>query len=111
MWKINLKENNPPLDVALATMEIEIEKAKFTNEVAVKVLHGYGSHGKGGIILIETRKLLEKLKKQKKIKDFLFGDKWNCFDDKTKKLFLKDKSMIDDEDLNKNNPGITIIIL
>lgn len=111
MWTINLKKENPPLDVALAIIEIELEKAIFSQEIAVKILHGYGSHGKGGVILIKARELLSQMKKERKIKDYLFGDKWNVFDDKTKKLLQKDKSLADDEDLNKNNPGITIVVL
>lgn len=72
MWTINLKENTPPLDVAIAQFEIELEKAKFAKERAVKVLHGYGSHGRGGAILLEIRKLLAKMKKEKAIEDFFF---------------------------------------
>lgn len=111
MWTINLKEGNPPLDVALAIMEIELEKAIFAKEIAVKILHGYGSHGKGGIILLEARKKLAQMKKSKKIKDYFLGDKWNVFDNKSKYLLQQNKALSDDEDLNKNNPGITIVVL
>lgn len=109
MWIIDLKENSPPVDIALAKFEIELERAIYSKEVAVKVLHGYGSHGKGGIILNEVRTLLAKMKKQRKIKDYFFGDKWNVFENQ--KLISKDKNLADDEDLNKNNPGITIVVL
>ena len=111
MWVINLKENSPPLDLALAQVEIEIEQASFAGERVLKILHGYGSHGKGGVILIESRKLLSEMKKKGQIQDFFFGDKWNNFDEKTKKLIMQTKALADDEDLNKNNPGITIVVL
>lgn len=111
MWTINLKENAPPLDVAIAQFEIELERAKFAKERAIKVLHGYGSHGRGGAILLEIRKLLAKMKKEKAIEDFFFGDRWNSYDKQTSKLLMQDKGLSDDEDLNKSNPGITIIVL
>ena len=111
MWTINLKENSPPLDVAIAEFEIQLEKAQFASVSALKVLHGYGSHGKGGIILMEIRRLLAKLKKEGKIKDFFFGDNWNVYNKTTSRLLMQDKSLADDEDLNKNNPGITIVML
>ncbi len=111
MWTINLKENSPPLDVALAYFEIELEKALFAKVKVVKVLHGYGSHGRGGAILLETRKLLAKMKKEKAIEDFFFGDRWNSHDKFTSRLLMQDKKLADDEDLNKNNPGITIVVL
>lgn len=111
MWVINLKENSPPLEVALAKIAIEIEQASFAGEKVLKILHGYGSHGTGGVISTESRKLLSKLKKENKIKDFFFGDKWNAFDKKAQALIMQTKTLADDDDLNKNNPGITIVVL
>lgn len=43
--------------------------------------------------------------------DFFGGDKWNLFDKDTQKILLLDKSIYNDEDMNKANPGITIIQL
>ncbi len=108
---INLKEFSPSVDYALAIVEIEIEKAISEKVTAIKVLHGYGSHGYGGVILVELRRRLQFLKRQKKISDYFGGDKWNMFDKLTLNLLNKDKSISGDCDLNNNNPGITIIII
>ena len=108
---VNLKEFSPNLEIALATIEIEIENAKRENVSAIKVLHGYGSHGKGGIILIELRKLLNQFKKQNKILDYFGGESWNISNQQTLFVLNRDKSIWGDEDLNKANPGITIIVL
>lgn len=108
---VNLKEFSPTVDYALALVEIEIERAKFDGTVAIKVLHGYGSHGKGGAILLELRKRLRLLKKGGKIKNYISGDKWNIFDKDALDALSRDKTIFGDEDLNKANPGITIIIL
>ncbi len=108
---INLKENNPTVDYALAVVEIEIENAVKENVSVLKILHGYGSHGKGGAILLQLRKRLATLKKQNKITDYFGGDKWNMFDEKTMFALGRDKSIALDEDLNKSNPGITIVII
>lgn len=108
---INLKEDNPSLDYALALVELEIENAKIAGDHVIKVLHGYGSHGKGGVILVEIRKFLKQLKKQKLIKDYLSGDGWSVFNREIFSLLNQDKTMAGDEDLDRNNPGITIIIL
>ncbi len=108
---INLKENSPSVEYALAVVEIEIEKSKLENVKVIKVLHGYGSHGKGGKILLELRRMLHSCKKSGKITDFFAGDKWNIFDKQTLSALERDKSIYGDEDLNKHNPGITIIII
>ncbi len=106
---INLKEGSPTVDYALAIVEIEIENAKKEGCSCIKVLHGYGSHGKGGAILLALRRRLQVLCKQGKITDFFAGDEWNIFSPRTMAILNKDKSVVGDEDLNKTNPGITII--
>ncbi len=111
MRLIDLKQNSPTVDYALAITEIELEAAKKEGLVAVKVLHGYGSHGRGGTILVELRRQLQRWKKQNLIKDYFGGDKWNMFDPTTLEILQKDKTIYGDEDLNKANPGITIIYL
>ena len=108
---INLKENRQLLDVALATVEIELEHAAAENVSVIKVLHGYGSHGKGGVILIELRRKLGDLKRHGKIVDFFGGDDWNIFNKRAQFALNRDKTIAGDEDLNKANPGITIIVL
>ena len=106
---INLKENSATVDYALAVIEIEIEGAKREGVIAIKVLHGYGSHGKGGAIALELRKQLRLWKNSGLIVDYFGGDNWNMFDKKTLKILELDKSICNDEDMNKSNPGITII--
>lgn len=106
---INLKECSPTVDYALAVVEIEIENAKAEGVTAIKVLHGYGSHGRGGVILVELRRRLRQLKNQNKITDYFGGDEWNIFSPRTLAILNSDKSISGDEDLNKVNSGITII--
>ena len=64
---INIKNGFPPADVAVANMEIEIDALTFAGKKAVKVIHGYGSHGVGGEIKKQAHARLVELKKEKKI--------------------------------------------
>ena len=106
---INLKENNATVDYALAVIEIEIEGAKKEGIITLKVLHGYGSHGRGGAIKIELTKCLRQWKKSGFIVDYFGGEKWSIFSQETMNILEKDKSIYNDEDMEKANPGITII--
>lgn len=108
---IDLKRENCSVDYALAIVELEVESAKREGICAVKVLHGYGSHGKGGAILVNLRKHLLQWKKSGFIKDYFGGDKWNMFDKTTLEILMKDKTIYGDEDMNRANPGITIIYI
>ena len=105
---VNLKEGYS-VEQAIAILEIEIESAKKEGVIAIKVLHGYGSHGRGGVIRKTLLPLLARWKKSKFILDYFGGDKWNLFDPDTKRILLKDKSIYNDCDISNSNPGITII--
>jgi len=105
---VNLKEGYN-VEQALAILEIEIESAKKEGIVAIKVLHGYGSHGRGGVIKKALVPILASWKKSKFILDYFGGDKWNLFDQDARRILLKDKSIYNDCDISSSNPGITII--
>ena len=108
--EINLKDvANVEASVAILNMEIDLAKK---SEVSVlKLVHGYGSHGQGGAILKEVRRNLLILKKKGVIKDYFNGDKWNLFDKTVIEILNKDKRIVGDRDLNRNNPGITIVVV
>ncbi len=67
---INLKEVGH-VEASVAILDMEIENAKKEGVSVIKILHGYGSHGQGGLILQATRKELLLLKKKKKDKRIL----------------------------------------
>ncbi|MDD3397031.1 MAG: Smr/MutS family protein [Clostridia bacterium] len=107
---INLKENKATVEQALANLQSEIEialKYKFT---ALKIIHGYGSHGTGGAIFLAVRKYLNKLLIKKQISDIIAGNQWALQNEKTRKLLYLSPEWASDEDLNHSNPGITIIV-
>jgi hypothetical protein len=106
---VNLKEENFNVELALAVVEIEIECAKREGRAALKLLHGYGSHGRGGVIAIEVRKALFHWKKSGFITDYFGGDRWNMFEKCSQRILLKDKDIYADEDMGRANPGITIV--
>ena len=108
---LNLKENSPTVEQALAIMEIEINSCKAEGVKVIKIIHGYGSHGVGGIICYNVRKKLLQLKKQKVIKDFMLGQEWDMSNAKCIEILTDLKDCFGDEDLGHSNPGITIVVL
>ena len=108
---VNLKENAPSVDEAIANFKIELEICKKEGVKVIKFVHGYGSHGVGGVICMNIRKLCLSLKKQKVIKDFLLGNEWDISCEKCFNILTNLKDCYNDEDLNHQNPGITIVVL
>lgn len=108
---VNLKDDMPPVDIAVCNMELEIECAKVAGIRAIKFIHGYGSNGVGGLICKAVRERLASLKKQRIIKDYIFGEDWNLENPKCFKLLTELKSGYDGEDLNHANGGMTIVFV
>ena len=108
--EINLKDVGS-VQSSIAITNMEIENAPREGVTVIKLLHGYGSHGSGGVILKEVRKELAYLKRTHKIKDYFSGDKWNIFDAEIVEILNRDRSIVGDSDLCRNNPGITIVII
>lgn len=111
MKTLNLESEGYTVEHAIAMVEIEIDHSRKEGAVALKIVHGYGSHGRGGAILIALRKKLVSWKRSGFVKNYFYGDKWNLFDKDTRRILEKDKSIFGDEDFYTNNPGITIIEL
>ena len=111
MFTVNLKQDSPSVELAIANMEIEIEIAKKCGIGIIKFIHGYGSHGVGGAIMIAVRNRLRDLKKQKQIKDYFSGEEWDISNAKRFELISSVSNLYGDEDLNHTNPGITFVVI
>ncbi|MBQ0017396.1 MAG: hypothetical protein KBT30_02045 [Clostridiales bacterium] len=108
---LNIKEDMPPADVAVARLEIEIEAYTKTDVGVIKVIHGYGSHGTGGEIKKLLHNRLNQLKKHGKIKDFIPGEKWSDIVIENKGFVIDFPDLILDSDLKNYNNGITLVFL
>ncbi len=103
---IKLKSGLPTSITALENLFSEIN---MTQASLLKVIHGYGSSGKGGSIKKLIHQELHQLKKRKQISDFIPGEKLSLFDKRVQNLIIDFPELGKDEDMNKCNLGITII--
>lgn len=107
---INLKEE-VGLESALLKLENEVVYAKMEGIDVLIVIHGYGSHGQGGVIKTEVHKTLDTMLKHKKIFDFIPGEKWGEMREDRKYLQRNYPEIILQEQLINLNNGVTIILL
>jgi len=96
---------------AIKRITYNIKTAKPMGVTAIKLIHGYGSTGKGGGIRTETRKYLDRLKSRGEIKDYITGEKFSIFDEQTRKGFMACDMLRKDTDLERHNNGVTIVLL
>ncbi len=107
---INLKENQPTVELALALLEIELEVAKREGVMVLKVIHGYGSHGVGGAIKRSLKSWLMKAKRRNIIADYIPGEQW-VTSEKSPKYKEKCPEILGDPELYYANAGVTIIVI
>ncbi len=108
---INIKEHYPNSDYAVWLMEQAISDAKSEGIRVLVVVHGYGSHGKGGTIKMCAMQKLKILRKQGVIRAFVPGDNW-C-DTNEDKLLINSlcPETIISTDIGNLNSGVTVVLV
>jgi len=96
---------------ALRRVDMALATGQRSGCAAVKLIHGYGSTGKGGRIRTEVRRYLGELKAKGKVKAFILGEDFSIFSGETLRAFQACPALRQDRDLEKCNNGVTIIIL
>jgi len=107
----NVEAGLPTLEDARRVVIAEIKQAKREGVTVLKVIHGYGSSGKGGTLRIGLRKSFGLRKKEGVIKDFIAGEDFSIFDETTLDLLEAVPELRGDPDLGATNEGVTIIWL
>ena len=109
--KIDIKEGMPPVDIAIYELEKEIKLAKLEGIKVLKVVHGYGSHGKGGSIKKAVRQFVKVQKRLGLISDYVAGEGWSSSKVKPMGLLEDAPELLLNLDGERFNLGVTIIIL
>ena len=108
---LNIENGRPSLDDARRTVIDEIRKARREGVRVLKIIHGYGSSGKGGALNHGLRKSFALRKKEKVIKDFIPGESFDIFNATVLTLLEAVPALRGDPDLGTTNLGITILWL
>jgi phage gp16-like protein len=108
---LNIESGLPTIDEARQKLLAELRQAKQSGVIAIKIIHGYGSTGKGGTLRGALRKSLLRRKKEGLVTRVIFGEKWNVFEEDARYAIDRCPELRSDRDLNRSNEGITIAIL
>ncbi len=107
----NIEKGMPNVETAKRRLDMILAKELSSNTMAIKIIHGYGSSGVGGKLRTEIRKHLMLYARNRKIRDFIPGEEFTIFSEKTRKLLDRFSQVGKDSDLNKYNNGITVVVL
>lgn len=104
MKVINLEFGRPYVKEALERLDKELLSCKKEGIDVAKIIHGYGSTGKGGMIKEACR---DALSRRNDIKRIIYGEDFKILNNDAYELKLKEPEL---EDLfHCNNKGVTII--
>ena len=101
----------PPLDQALARLATELEAARLQGVRVLTLIHGYGSSGAGGVIRGEVRHQLEYERVRGRIRDLVPGEEIRARSPRIRELRRRFPALAGQVDLERPNPGITLVIL
>jgi hypothetical protein len=107
----NVEAGMPILDEARRLIMAQIKQGKREGARVLKIIHGYGSSGKGGTLCIGLRKSFRLRKKEGVIKDFIAGEDFSIFNQATLDLLEAVPELRADPDLGATNEGITVVWL
>src|ERR1035437_1189654 len=111
MEEIDIEYGMPTVDVAMPLLSARLRSMKKSGVKAVKIIHGYGSTGKGGRLRKATLTLLDEAKQSGLIREFVIGEQWSKFEVRTLTLIDRMPQLYKDQDLERHNRGITIAFL
>jgi hypothetical protein len=107
----NVEAGLPTLDEARRRVAEEIRRARREGVRVLKVIHGYGSSGKGGRLCVGLRKSFSMRKREGVIKDFIAGEDMSIFEEATLQLLEAVPELRRDPDVNAVNEGVTFLWL
>lgn len=110
IWEVNLELGRPSADEVLRRLENELAAKRRLRAKAMKIIHGYGSSGKGGRIRTASRKYLRAAQEQGRIYAVLPGERLTIFDEEARRLMARCPALRDDCDRERYNCGVTFVI-
>lgn len=110
MRTINIEAGMPSPQQAMTTLNNRIYAERASGAKCAKIIHGYGSTGKGGTIRIVCRQKLLEYRKRGLIKDFCAGEDLEPFSEDGRRFAEKCPEVRADVDWGRENNGITVVM-
>ena len=110
MKELNLEHGMPTVDTALRWLESELDAARKMRRPALKLIHGYGSSGRGGKIRTACRKYLRREAEAGRVRLVIRGEDFSIFSEATRRSFILCGELRHDRDLDRENRGVTFVV-
>ena len=101
----------PTVEQAIIRMDQAIRSAKSKGCEVLKLIHGYGSSGRGGAIRHEVQSALARHQRAGRIRAFVPGEEFSPFSNEARMAVDACPALAIDRDYTRSNHGITIVVL
>jgi len=108
---VNLEAGLPSREEARRKLESAVSQARKDGLFALKIIHGYGSSGKGGTLRFAVRGFLRQMKDRGEICLFVNGESFSQFEERSRELLRRHPELVMDQDLGSGNKGVTLVLL
>lgn len=108
---VNLEQGMPTVAAARQRLEQAIRTARARRTPVLKLVHGYGSSGKGGAIKRDVAQTLAGKLRAGEIRGFVAGEGFSPFDPAARKILDQCPELKNDRDYARGNDGITIVLV
>ncbi|HYH01085.1 MAG TPA: Smr/MutS family protein [Terriglobales bacterium] len=108
---INLENGRPTRNEAVLRLAFELRKARSAGAEVLKIIHGYGSSGVGGVLRFQVQSELRQSKERGEIRAFCPGEQWRISNEIAWDILKKYPELKQDSDLGRANKGITMVLL
>ena len=111
LYCANLEDGRPTANEALLRLDFELQRARACGAVVLKLIHGYGSSGVGGVLRDAIQQRLRELTSSGGIRAFVPGEDWRISNELAWKLQRTLPELKHDRDLGRGNRGISMVLL
>ena len=111
MVTVNLKDGLPSTEQALERMEQELAAATADGVKVIRVIHGYGSSGKGGEIRQALLRRLQREGRRLGVRKFLPGDEYSEDTNAGREALAAYPILRSSLKSDRLNPGMTLVLL
>ena len=108
---LNIEPGRPTREQALLRLAEGLASAQKGGVRVLKVIHGYGSTGQGGVLRFAVRSFLRQMREKGEIKLFVNGEDFTTSDERAWELVTKAPEAKQDQDFGKKNRGVTLVLL
>lgn len=111
MTVVNLEAGMPTVATATSILSQALRTAQANRTHLLKLIHGYGSSGKGGAIRGAVRRELAARKRAGQIVGYIPGEEFSPFNEDARKALSHYPELAKDRDYSRQNQGITIVVV